>query len=131
MKLASTSKNSNHSNGVEAEATACHFLQQNGFEIVAQRYKTKFGEIDIIASKGNLLAFVEVKKRKNFGEDDPISQTQKKRIINAALQYLSDNPKNNEVDMRFDSILVDSKNAVNHIEDSWRIEEWNQLKSLG
>jgi putative endonuclease len=121
MKLASKSK-TNHASGVAAEELACNFLRDNGFEISALRYKTKHGEIDIIAQKDNLLIFVEVKKRGNFGEDDPISSTQKKRIINAAMQYLSDNPEKNALDMRFDSILIDSTQTLAHIEDAWRVE---------
>lgn len=105
-----------------AEETAGDFLCQNGFSISAIRYKTKHGEIDIVAEKTGLLIFVEVKRRTSFGEDDPISQKQKKRIINAALQYLSDNPEKNELDMRFDSILIDSSQTLAHIEDAWRLE---------
>jgi putative endonuclease len=121
MKLDSILK-SNHASGIAAEELACVFLRKNGFEIVGERYKTKHGEIDIIAQKDNLLIFVEVKKRGNFGSDDPITATQKKRIINAAMQYLSDNPEKNELDMRFDSILIDSAQTLAHIEDAWRLE---------
>jgi len=112
----------NHASGVEAEEQACKFLRANGFKIIQERYKCKHGEIDIIAQRDELLVFVEVKKRGSFGADDPITQTQKKRIINAAMQYLSDNPEKNDLDMRFDSILVDSSKTLAHIEDAWRLE---------
>lgn len=113
----------NHSAGLQAEELAAEHLRQDGFEICVMRHKCKHGEIDIVAQKESLLIFVEVKKRKNFGADDPISATQKQRIIKAALHYLSDNPEKNELDMRFDSILIDSASTLNHITDTWRIEE--------
>ena len=125
MKLGLNLK-SNHANGVAAENLACEHLRQLGYSISHIRYKCKHGEIDIIAEKPNLLIFVEVKHRKNFGEDDPISLNQKKRIINTALHYLSIHPEKNELDMRFDSIMIaPSKidtNKLSHIEDAWRIE---------
>lgn len=125
MKLDSVLKNSsksNHASGVDAEELACQHLCKQGFSITHVRYKSKHGEIDIIAEKKNLLIFVEVKKRKSFGEDDPISTTQKKRIINTALHYLSVHSEKNELDMRFDSIMIDSTNKLSHIEDAWRLE---------
>jgi putative endonuclease len=124
MKLGLKLKNkTNHRAGLDAEELAMQHLRQQAFDVLEIRYKCKYGEIDIIAQKENLLIFVEVKNRKNFGEDDPISQNQKNRITNTALQYLSDNPEKNEMDMRFDSILVDSTNSLNHIIDSWRLEQ--------
>ncbi len=123
MKSGSNSRNrTNHANGLMAEELAAAHLRELGFEICQMRFKCREGEIDIVAQNGDLLVFVEVKKRKSFGEDDPISAKQKQRIINAAMQYLSDNAEKSELDMRFDSILIDSANLLNHIKDSWRIE---------
>lgn len=123
MRLDLNLKNkSNHASGIAAEKMAAEYLRTQGFSIEQMRYKTKHGEIDIVSQKQSLLIFVEVKKRKNFGEDDPISATQKQRVTNAALQYLSDNPEKSELDMRFDTILIDSAGTLNHIIDSWRIE---------
>lgn len=121
MKLDSSKKN-NHKNGLAAEELAANFLRNQGFEIACQRFKTKHGEIDIIAQKAELLVFVEVKHRQSITADDPISATQKQRIINSALYFLSKNPQKNELDMRFDSILVDYNQRITHIIDSWRIE---------
>lgn len=109
--------------GVDAEAACAGFLKQNGFEILSTRYKTKAGEIDIIAKNNELLLFIEVKRRKGEFFDDPITARQKKRITNAALQYTAENPQFLELNMRFDCILVDNQLALNHIEDTWRIEE--------
>ena len=113
----------NYQAGVDAESICCNYLSAKGFSLLATRYKTKAGEIDIIAAENNLLLFIEVKRRKSDIIDDPVSRAQKKRIINAALQYIAENPKIAGLDMRFDCILVDNDMGINHIEDSWRIEE--------
>jgi len=113
----------NHQSGIDAETACKDYLSAKGYEIVATRYKTKAGEIDIIARSPEQLLFIEVKRRKSEIIDDPITKVQKKRIINAALQYISENPKISTLDMRFDCILVDNELALNHIEDGWRIEE--------
>ena len=109
----------NHKSGVDAEELAKEFLNSKNFECIEQRFKTPYGEIDIIAKNNNCLVFVEVKKRKNFGFDDPISNNQKKRITNAALQYISENPQINELETRFDCIFIDSQDSVTHIENAW------------
>ena len=114
-------KISSYKSGVDAEEICTKFLSEKKFAITATRYKTKDGEVDIIAQNKTTLIFVEVKKRKNFGFDDPISTKQKKRIANAALQYISENPEISNLDMRFDSIFVDSQNQLTHIEDAWRL----------
>ena len=55
-----------HRRGHSAEWRAVWRLRLAGFTILAQRYKTKLGEIDIVARRGNLLIFVEVKARADF-----------------------------------------------------------------
>ena len=52
--------------GIEAENRACAFLEQEGFSIVARNFFTRFGEIDIIAQRGEVLHFIEVKSGANF-----------------------------------------------------------------
>lgn len=47
--------------GFDCEKTACKFLQNSGYEILERNFKKKFGEIDIIAKKGEILHFIEVK----------------------------------------------------------------------
>ena len=59
-----------HRKGHRAEWRAAWRLRLAGYTIVAQRYKTRLGEIDIVARRGNLLVFVEVQHGDYFGEDD-------------------------------------------------------------
>lgn len=126
MKLPSKLKpklkpKTNYQSGLDAEEQAAKYLAQQGYNINETRYKTQYGEIDLIASNKNELIFVEVKKRKSFSADDPISQNQKERINNAALQYISENPDKNYQETRFDVIFIDSANQLSHIKDAWRI----------
>ncbi|MEQ1790533.1 MAG: YraN family protein [Rickettsiales bacterium] len=109
----------NHQAGVDAEEECKKYLQAEGYKIIASRYKTKGGEVDIIAKNSDTVAFVEVKRRKAEIHDDPISTTQKKRISSAALQYISEHPEISELDMRFDCILVDSDSRLTHIQNAW------------
>jgi putative endonuclease len=122
-KGSESSKETNYSRGINAEELAAKHLQEQGFEILETRYKTKFGEVDLICKRNNLLVFVEVKQRKNFGFDDPISKQQKKRIVNAALQYTQEKPDILDCDMRFDCIFINDDNIINYIQDSWRLED--------
>ncbi len=54
-------KKNNRETGAKAEAIACWFLGQQGYDILEQNFYTKVGEIDIIAKEGQTLVFVEVK----------------------------------------------------------------------
>lgn len=58
-------KKNNRETGAKAEAVACWFLKEQGYDILEQNFYTKVGEIDIIAKEGHTLVFVEVKYRKD------------------------------------------------------------------
>lgn len=81
----------NDSLGRRGEQLACRYLRQKGYQIVAQRFRTKFGEIDIIARKQNLLAFVEVKTRRGSRFGTPlmaITRDKQIKLLKAAQIYL-------------------------------------------
>jgi len=104
--------------GVFAETFTCIYLIFTFHKILARRYKTKFGEIDIIATRGNSLVFIEVKARKG-GDKEVLTNGQMKRITNAAKQYLSKNTQYNLYNIRFDLIIFKSVLAFTHIKNSW------------
>lgn len=58
-------KKNNRETGAKAEAIACWFLKQQGYDVLEQNFYTKVGEIDIIAKEDQTLVFVEVKYRKD------------------------------------------------------------------
>ena len=74
--------------GLSAEAQAAAHYQSLGAEILEQRWRSPAGEIDLILRLGSMLIFVEVKARKRFGADSPISQKQWARLGLAAESYM-------------------------------------------
>lgn len=93
--------------GILAEKISILLLFLKGYQILFWRYKTYFGEIDIIAKKRNLIVFVEVKARKNnILTEDVLKISQIKRIKKAAEFFLNKNHSFKNAAIRFDFILV-------------------------
>lgn len=94
--------------GGSAEEKAAEFLQRQGYAIVRRNYRTRLGEIDLIASDGDGLVFVEVRMRNGAGFGsalESITPNKKKRIIAAAKYYLMELGR--EPFCRFDVIAID------------------------
>lgn len=98
--------------GYQAEEAAAQYLINNGYEILERRYKTKYGEVDIIAIKNHLLSFIEVKARTSGNFQDCISPTQIKRNLSAATFFLDQNPKYENFEMQYDLICIGENNAI-------------------
>ncbi len=93
--------------GLSAESRAAAFLVAKGYRILARRFRTPLGEIDIVARRRSVLVFVEVKARDNFDEAaEAIGRRQRTRIIGGAQLWLAAHPEDAMHDMRFDAILV-------------------------
>ncbi|HEX5364018.1 MAG TPA: YraN family protein [Gallionella sp.] len=78
--------------GLQAERWAAQYLQQQGLQLVAQNYRGRFGEIDLIMRDGATLVFVEVRLRRNAdfgGAAASIDAHKQRRIIRTAQQYLA------------------------------------------
>jgi putative endonuclease len=93
--------------GLLAETIAGLMLRLKGYAIVARRYKTPVGEIDLVALKGRRLAFVEVKRRKT-AEDAAwtLPAKQRRRIVRAAQYWLAGHPDFANHDIAFDVVLT-------------------------
>jgi putative endonuclease len=102
--------------GLSAESRAALLLLAKGFRIAARRFKTPLGEIDIVARRGRLLVFVEVKARASL-DDAAFSLTgrQKQRIVAAARAWLARHPRDGACDIRFDAVLVAPRRLPRHI----------------
>jgi putative endonuclease len=102
--------------GISAESRAAAFLIAKGFRILARRWKSPVGEIDIVARRRGLLVFVEVKARDNL-EDAAWSVTdrQRARIVAAAEAWLARYPDPRVRDIRFDAMLVAPRRVPRHI----------------
>lgn len=106
--------------GVMAEETAAQFLRAKGYEILAERYKTGYGEIDLVVAKDEYLVAVEVKARKSIAEAmAAVSPRSRKRIENALLHFVMENPSYNEAALRFDVVGIVSLLEIEHLDNAW------------
>jgi putative endonuclease len=102
--------------GISAESRAAAFLLAKGFRILARRWRSGVGEIDIVARRRALLIFVEVKARETL--DDAawsVTDRQRARIIAAAEAWLARFPDPRIQDIRFDAMLVAPGRIPRHI----------------
>ncbi len=121
--MTSIKRQAAYGRGVAAERQAASYLERQGFRIAEQRYKTRHGEIDLIARQERLTIFVEVKARRHGREAlESISTRQRQRIIAAALEYLAEHDCSDH-DLRFDVITVNAAGALEHLENAWEVEE--------
>ncbi len=105
--------------GREAEAQAAMWLAQQGWRIVAERVKTKAGEIDLIAKRPGLVAFVEVKWRARAASlGDAIDERRLTRVARAAEVIAHEYATDGE-DIRIDVILLAPGRKPTHIENAW------------
>lgn len=110
----------NKSLGKEGEKKACRYLRLHGWKILETNFKNPFGEIDIIAKKKDIIAFIEVKTRLTdiFGTpSQAVNRQRQQRYIMGAKYYFA----NREIDctVRFDIIEI-FRGQLNHIENAFR-----------
>ena len=109
--------------GHVAEWRAVWRLRLAGYSILARRYKTKVGEIDIVMRRGGVLAFVEVKARGDVASAaDALRSRQFGRVASAASFFLARNPRYAGHSVRFDAVLV-GRLWPRHLTDVWRPPE--------
>jgi putative endonuclease len=102
--------------GISAESRAAAWLMAKGYRILAKRFRTPYGEIDLVARRRNLIAFVEVKARASLDEAAyAVTPRQQQRIVNAAEAWLMAHPEHAEFDLRFDVVLIAPKSLPRHL----------------
>jgi putative endonuclease len=102
--------------GLSAESRAAAYLIAKGYRIVARRWRSPVGEIDIVARRRSTLVFVEVKARATFDDAaEAVVPRQRRRIIGAAEAWLASHPDDANCDMRFDAVLVAPGKMPRHI----------------
>jgi putative endonuclease len=106
--------------GLPPPRRAAMFLIAKGYRILARRFKTPFGEIDIVAHRRRALVFVEVKARERADEAaEAVTERGKQRIVAAAELWLARNPADPQQEMRFDVILVTPGKLPQHIPNAF------------
>lgn len=113
--------------GLQGEQLAAEHLKQHQYTILQQNYRTRFGEIDIIAQNQQFLVFVEVKTRSGQGLAAPrewVDDTKQKKLIRAAQSYLQA-IGSEDFFIRFDVIEIiyskDEKATLQWIEDAFTV----------
>ncbi|CAG1014788.1 MAG: YraN family protein [Rhizobiaceae bacterium] len=93
--------------GHRGEFLASLALIAKGYRIIARRYRTKLGEIDLIARRGDLVLIVEVKARPTLVEAmEAVARSSERRIEGAADLWLSRQPDHARLSLRFDLVAV-------------------------
>lgn len=117
------------SRGYCAEQMAADYLIEHGYTVCARNYAIRAGEVDIVARKGDVVAFVEVKMRSKsyFNLSLVVDRSKQKKIITAALHYALKNKYSNYV-LRFDIVLVEpdresSSFEITHIPNAFTASE--------
>ena len=112
-----------HFTGLSAESRAAAYLVAKGYRIVARRFRSPVGEVDIVARRRGVLVFVEVKARNNL-DDAALSllPRQQQRIAAAAGAWLAAHPEDGKSDIRFDAVLVAPGKIPRHIPAAFETE---------
>jgi len=107
--------------GHRGEWRAAAALMVKGYRILARRYRTRLGEIDLIARRGDLVLIVEVKARQTLQEAmQAIARESERRIEAAADLWLSRQPDHGRLSVRFDMVAVLPWRWPVHVPDVFR-----------
>jgi len=116
--------------GKKAEELAIKYLKNKGYEIVSKNFYTRWGEIDLIAKKKNLLIFVEVKSQsgeKEYFPEEKVDFNKQKKILKTAEIFLLKNSKNliKIKEIRLDVIVINlSTEEIRHYEGAFFKEKF-------
>ena len=113
--------------GRRGEGLAAWLLRFKGFRILERDLRLPGGEIDLVARRGRLLVFAEVKARDDPGvAAEAVTPRQRRRIAQAAEIYLAHKPQLAKLDKRFDVILLTGRGLLalpTHLPGAWRLDD--------
>ncbi len=123
MPLSTERRRSARRFGQSAEALCRLALRLRGYTIVASNVKTPVGELDIVARRGEVVVFIEVKAREGLdAAGEVLTRNQRRRIERAAEWYLQPRPALAALGRRFDLMRVAPRRWPEHLRDAWRPE---------
>ncbi len=112
-----------HLKGLDAEERVAGRYEAEGGAILARRWRSSHGEIDLVVRQGSRLVFVEVKRARSHAlAGARLRPRQMRRILNAALDYLVREVGRLDVAMRFDVALVDAEGSCRLVENAFGAE---------
>jgi len=115
--------------GGKAEKLACRFLAAKGYRILATNYRTRLGEIDIVAEEAGQLVFVEVRSLRSRERNPPeetVTLPKQARLCRTALAYIQQH-RLEDRPARFDVVGVvvsEGAPAFSHLEDAFELVEF-------
>ncbi len=108
-----------HLSGIAAEAQVADDYTRRGHHMIAQRWRGRAGEIDLIFKSQDEIIFVEVKRaRSHAAAAQRVSPRQQARICAAAEEFLSTEPNGALTPMRVDAALVDTFGTIHILENA-------------
>lgn len=121
--------------GEQGEGWACRHLQKQGYRILGRQVKGRYGELDIIASQGQTIVFVEVKARSKTDHGHPadaVNRDKQSKLTRAALEFLKRH-KLLDRRARFDVIAVTLDAAgepqIEHFQNAFEPRDWGSFFS--
>jgi putative endonuclease len=109
--------------GLSAENRAALWLTAKGYRVLARRWKSPVGEVDLVLKRGRLIVFVEVKARGRVEEAaEAVILRQRRRIVAGAEAWLAAHPEHAGYDMRFDAVLVAPGRLPQHVVAAFEVE---------
>lgn len=125
--MSSEDRKAAEARGRRAETVAALYLRFLGWSVLARRFTSGrgsgAGEVDLIARRGDVVAFIEVKARATVAEAlESLTPAQRERIARGAEAWLQVNPKHAGRTLRFDVVAVPGGGRPVHLPDAWRPE---------
>jgi len=110
-----------YARGRRAELLAAWWLRLHGYRILARGFRVPVGEIDLVARRGGILAFVEVKRRARLDSaGEAVSRRNQRRVHHAAELFLQRHPELGGLQPRFDALLLVPRRLPVHLKDAWQ-----------
>ena len=106
--------------GRAAERAAALWLRLKGYRILDRRVRTPAGEIDLVARRRDVVAFIEVKARStSAAAAESVTHRQRARIVRAAAHFIASHPHLADTTQRFDMILIAPRSRPRHVISAW------------
>jgi putative endonuclease len=109
--------------GARGEDAAAAYLAGQGWTVLDRNFRTRYAEIDIVAGRGDVLAFVEVKAWGAFPREElgaAVDRRKQARIAHAAQSYIARKPDLSDRHMRFDVVFIDGRcGGIEHIANAF------------
>ncbi len=113
-----TARRTRYRAGWMAEGVAVAYLSMKGYRLIARRFKTHLGEVDLIVVRNKRIAFVEVKYRQTMAfAEAAITSTLRQRVRRSAGLWLAKHPRYQGYDVGFDLVMLCPRTWPLHIEN--------------